>query len=194
MAGLPYALIMEADDLSEVRTLLRRAFRWRGSGADEHEYADLTGWWRDAGILRLLGPALARLFPEAGPTVVLGPESRGSLVGPLVALSLGTGFVEVRKNRTPVGDSDPWIRRTTAPDHRDRHLELGFRRHLLRSSDHVLLVDDWVDTGSQAHAVRAMVDSAGATWAGFSCIVDGLDDPRLRRDLGLRSLLSLREL
>jgi adenine phosphoribosyltransferase len=178
----------------DVRTRLCEAFAWRGDRIDEHRYADVTGWWRDAELLRLLGPALARLFPEATPTVVLGPDSRGSLVGPLVAVHLGTGFVEVRKNRTPASDSDRWVLRRTPPDYRDRHLELGFRRGLVRSSDHVLLVDDWVDTGSQARTVRAMVDDVGATWAGFGCIVDALDDSRLRRDLRLRSLLHLRDL
>jgi adenine phosphoribosyltransferase len=180
--------------VTPVAARLRQAFAWRGDRPDEHVYADITGWWRDADLLRLLGPALADLFPEATPTVVLGPDSRGSLVGPLVALHLGVGFVEVRKNRTPAGDSDQWIRRLTPPDYRDRHLELGFRRGLVRSSDHVLLVDDWVDTGSQAATVRAMVDGTGATWAGFGCIVDALDDPRLRRDLRLRSLLHVRDL
>jgi adenine phosphoribosyltransferase len=184
--------MMEAADPSDVSSRLRKAFTWRGDGGDQ--YADVTGWWRDADLLRLLGPALAQLFPEATPTVVLGPDSRGSLVGPLVALHLGVGFVEVRKNRTPAGDSDQWIRRTTPPDHHDRHLELGFRRGLIRSSDHVLVVDDWIDTGSQARTVRAMVDSVGANWAGFGCIVDALDDSRLRRELRLHSLLRLRDL
>ena len=175
-----------------VRAELLRAFTWRDSAGEQ--YADITGWWRDAGLLSLLGPALARLFPEAEPTVVLGLDSRGSLVGPLVALHLGLGFVEVRKNRTPAGDNDQWVRRTTPPDYHDRHLELGFRRSLIRSSDRVLVVDDWIATGSQARTVRAMVDEIGATWAGFGCIVDALDDSRIRRDLRLRSLLHLRDL
>jgi adenine phosphoribosyltransferase len=191
---MAYALIMNAVDPTDVRSTLRAAFVWRGDRNDKHRYADLTGWWRDADLLRLLGPSLAQLFPDATPTVVLGPDSRGSLVGPLVALHLGTGFVEVRKNRAPACDSDQWIRQTTPPDYHDRHLELGFRRSLIQSSDHVLMVDDWIDTGSQARTVRAMTDSIGASWVGFSCIVDGLDDSRLRRDLRLRSLLHLRDL
>lgn len=174
------------------KSRLSAAFAWRGDRGDE--YADITGWWRDPALLRDLGPALAQLFREAAPTVVLGPDSRGSLIGPLVAVHLGVGFVEVRKDRTPAGDSDQWIRRTTPPDYRDRHLELGFRRGLVRSSDQVLVVDDWIDTGSQARTVRAMVDDVGASWVGCGCIVDALHDSRLRRDLGLRSLLRLRDL
>jgi adenine phosphoribosyltransferase len=60
------------------------------------------------------------------------------------------GFIEVRKDRAASCDSDAWLRRTTPPDYRDRHLTLGFRRDLLDSRDRVLLVDDWIDTGGQA--------------------------------------------
>ncbi|MGX6607541.1 phosphoribosyltransferase family protein [Micromonosporaceae bacterium Da 78-11] len=177
-----------------LRSRLRDAFRWRGDRPDEHAYADVTGWWRDPALFPLLGPALAELFPDPAPTVVVGPASRGSLLGPLVALHLGTGFVEARKDPGRAGDSDRWVRRTTPPDHRDRHLELGFRQGLIRAGDRVLAVDDWIDTGSQIRTVRRLVDDVGAAWLGVSCIVDGLDDARLRRDLNVRSLLQLRDL
>jgi adenine phosphoribosyltransferase len=181
-------------DLNEVRTRLRALFAWRGD-RDSRDRADVTGWWRDGWLLRELGPALAAVVPSGPvPTVVVGPDSRGSLVGPLVAVHLGIGFVEIRKNRTPAADSDAWVRRTTPPDYHDRHLELGFRRSLLSSSDRVLMTDDWVDTGSQALTVLQMIDDVGATWLGFACIVDALDDSRIRRRLALRSLLHVREL
>jgi adenine phosphoribosyltransferase len=178
------------------RSRLREALTWRGDRTRKHRYADITLWWRDPSLLRDLGPAPATLCPGPAPTVVLGPDSRGSLIGPLVALHLGVGFVEVRQNGAPAGGGDQWVRRTTPPDYHDRRLELGFCRDLVRPADRVLAVDDWVDTGSRARTVRAMVDDTGASWAGFACIVyalDALDDPRLRRDLG-RSLLHLRDL
>lgn len=178
----------------DLRAELRAAFRWRGDRPDEDRWADITGWWRDPELLARLGPALAGLFTGPAPTLIVGPESRGSLLGPLVALHLGVGFVEVRKGETPAGDSDRWIRRTTPPDYNDRHLEFGFRRGLLGSGDRVLAVDDWIDTGSQAATVRAMVAEAGADWLGLACIVDGLTDARLRRDLRVRSLLHQRDL
>jgi adenine phosphoribosyltransferase len=182
-------------DQSAVRARLRSAFAWRGDRTDDHYYADLTGWWHDGELLAAIGPALADLFAgRPTPTVVVGPESRGSLLGPLVATHLRVGFVEARKNRTPACDSDQWVRQTTPPDYRDRHLELGFRRALLRSSDRVLAVDDWIETGSQALAVRRMVDSVDATWIGMACLVDALHDARLRRELNVRALLSSHDL
>lgn len=180
--------------LSEVRARLRQSFAWRGDRTDEHRYADVTGWWREPELLRDLGPALARLFADGRPTVVLGLESRGCLLGPLVALGLGVGFVEVRKDRAPASDSDAWLRQTTPPDYRDRHLTLGFRKNLLTPADTVLVVDDWIDTGGQALGVHQLVRQARAGWLGVATVVDALRGNDVRRRLNVRSLLHMREL
>ncbi|HWD03584.1 MAG TPA: phosphoribosyltransferase family protein [Amycolatopsis sp.] len=173
---------------------IREATVVLGDRSDDARYPDPAGWWRTPEILRELGPALAGLFADAEPTVVLGPESRGSLLGPLVALALGVGFVEVRKNHGPVFDSDAWRTRTSSPDYQDRHLTLGFRRRLVGSGDRVLLVDDWIETGSQARCVQGLVADAEATWVGVAVIVDGLRRNEERRRLTVRSLVNIREL
>ncbi|MER7250975.1 phosphoribosyltransferase family protein [Kribbella sp. NPDC000426] len=144
-------------------------------------------------MLREIGPALGGLYDEM-PTVVLGPVSRGSLVGALTAAALGVGFVEMRKDAEPAVDSDRWLRRTSGPDYLDRHVVFGFRRDLIRSGDRVLFTDDWVDTGATALTARALVEAAGARWIGAACIVDGLTEPRLRRELPVRALVDVRRL
>ncbi|PWW59477.1 phosphoribosyltransferase family protein [Actinokineospora spheciospongiae] len=173
---------------------LRGSFAWRGDRTDDRSRADVTGWWHDPGLLAELGPGLADSFREEAPTVVIGVESRGSLLGPLVALDLGVGFVEVRKDRSPLADSDAWLRRTTPPDYRDRHLGLGFPRRLLSGSDRVLLVDDWIDTGGQALGALGLVEDSGASWVGASVIVDSLESSEIRRRLNVRSLVRQRDL
>ncbi len=180
--------------VEEVKSGLRRAFTWRGDRTDEDYYADVTGWWRRPELLAGLGPALAGLFAGRPPTVVLGPESRGCLLGSLVALHLGVGFVEVRKDRGPAADSEAWLHRTTPPDYRDRHLSLGFPKHLLGGGDRVLFVDDWIETGGQAQSARLLTEDAEATWLGAATVVDGLRSNQVRRQLNVRSLLHVREL
>lgn len=154
----------------------------------------MCGWWRDPETLRSLGAGLAALFADLRPTVVLSPESRGHILGPLVAIALGVGFVEVRKDPDQLTDSDAWVKRTAPPDYLDRQLRLGFPRRLVRPHDRVLMVDDWIETGGQATAVRALVDEVGADWLGAATVVDALDDSALRRRLTVRSLLTYRDL
>jgi adenine phosphoribosyltransferase len=178
----------------ELRSDLQRTFRWLGDRTDDRYRADPTGWWADASILGRLGPALAELFGDQEPTLVLGPQSRGALLGALVATHLGIGMVELRKDPSPAADSDRWLIAHTPPDYRDRNLRLGARKDHLNAGERVLLVDDWIQTGGQATGARAIVEQSGATWCGVAVIVDGLSDSRLRRDLDLRSLVNVREL
>jgi len=180
--------------MSDLRGQLRASFRWIGDRTDPDYRADVTGWWRDPEIVRQIGAALAGLFSDERPTVVLGTQSRGSLLGVLVAHHLGVGFAEVRKDPSRAADSDAWWEASTAPDYRDRHLRLGVRRSLLQSGDSVLFVDDWVDTGAQAVACRALVEMSGARWCGAAVIVDGLREAGLRRLLQVRALLNIRDL
>lgn len=177
-----------------VRDRLLACFAWRGDRTDDSWYADVTGWWRSPAVLRDLGPLLGGLFQDVRPTLVLGIESRGCLLGPLVAVALGAGFVEVRKDPARPVDSDAWLRRTTPPDYRDRQLTLGFRRALVTGSDQVLLVDDWIDTGGQALGVYRMIQEAEATWLGVATVVDALKSNEVRRRLNVRSALHLWEL
>lgn len=178
----------------DVQARLLETFRWVGDRTDPDYRADVTGWWRDAWLLARLGPALAELFPDAAPTVVAGPQSRGSLLGSIVATHLGVGFVELLKNPGPAADSDAWLQVTTPPDYRDRHLRLGVRRSLLGAGDRVLFVDDWVATGAQVETAHALVAHSGASWLGAAVVVDGAQRPQVRRKVELRSLLHIRQL
>jgi adenine phosphoribosyltransferase len=178
----------------DLASRLRAEFRWLGDRTDDGVRADLTGWWRDADVLRELGPALAGLFPDTAPTLVLAPQSRGPLVGSLVAVHLEVGLVEVRKNPGPAADSDAWRTATTPPDYRDRHLRLGFRRDLIKAGDRVLFVDDWIASGSQALTAHRLVSDSGAAWIGAAVIVDGVETPAYRRRLNVKGLVHIRDL
>jgi adenine phosphoribosyltransferase len=57
----------------------------------------------------------------------------------------------------------------------------------------VLLVDDWIATGAQAHAVERLVGDAEASFIGASVIVDATT-AAVRRDLNVRSLVFVRQL
>jgi adenine phosphoribosyltransferase len=173
---------------------LKTTFEWRGDRPNPRWAADPTGWWADASILRRLGPALAEPFTDLQPTLVIGPQSRGTLLGALVAVHLGVGLVELRKDPDPSADSERWLMTRTPPDYQDRNLQIGLRRDLLPSTARALFVDDWIDTGGQAVAARKLVEAAAATWCGASVIVDALEDPQLRRALDVKCLFRVNDL
>ena len=176
---------MSAPELEDARRLVLAAFRW----VDGH--ADIAGLFRDAELLRAIGPALAAPFRSAEVTAVASPEARGFVLGALVAAELGAGLVLVRKQ----GAHHPGtaLRQRTEPDWRGRRLLLGLHRNALGPDDRVLVVDDWVETGSQAAAVAALVARCGATAVGVTAVVDDCDEATGRR-LGLTALVRADEL
>lgn len=169
---------------------LRRSFRWTDPGPHStHLVSDRSGWWRDAGILNRLGPALAALFPDARPSVVVAPEVTGFLVGPLVARALGVGFVEAYKADRRHPPAEPMSWGTAAADHRGVRHRIGVRARQLGAGDRVLVVDDWLTTGGQVRAVYAAVHGLGAQPVGTAVIVAECP-PAVAAELSVRSLLT----
>jgi adenine phosphoribosyltransferase len=163
---------------------LRAAFRWTDPGTG-YLVSNRSGWWRDPSILADLGDALADLFRDERPTVVMSPEVTGFLVGPLTARSLGAGFVEAYRAgaRQAIAEPMTW---TEVVDHRGSVQLLGVRHELVRPDDRVLVVDDWAATGAQAGALKSL---AGDRYVGTAVIVD--ESPAaVAVTLNLRSLLT----
>lgn len=169
-------------DVVEIGEQLCRSFR------AVRNHSDPSAWWVDPITLRAVGPALAALHCDSAPTVVAAIESRGFVLGPLVAIELGVGFAEIRKNVHPEVAGERLIRSTTPPDYHRRSMTLTLRPHLLHPSDRVLLVDDWIETGANATAARDLVIGAEATWIGVATIVDAVP-AGTRRQLNVRSLI-----
>ena len=185
---------MPTDELTALRLRMVELFAWKVSPESGAEYFNLFPWWRDGQVIAGVGALLAAPFRAASPTVIVGPPASGYLSGALVAQELGIGFCPVRKDRGQLFDTDHWIMATSPPDYRDRHLELGLPKGLIRPGDRVLAVDDLIDTGGQLLALQKLVEATGATWVGASVLVDNLKESRPRRQLNLRSVFHVRDL
>ncbi|WP_166355610.1 phosphoribosyltransferase family protein [Phytoactinopolyspora limicola] len=150
-----------------VRRLVLERFRWVGG------HADVWAIFRDGHTLAAVIAALVEPYREADVTAICGIESRGFLLGGAAAVELGVGFIPVRKEYGLFpGDV---VTRRSDPDYRHNRHKLRLQRSSVGPSDRVVLVDDWIETGRQAAATRAMVEECGAAWLGCSVIVDQLD-------------------
>jgi adenine phosphoribosyltransferase len=165
--------------------LVLEHFQW----IDGH--ADVWRIFRDPRALAAVVSGLVEPFTKDGITAICGIESRGFLLGAAAALELGVGFVPVRKQAGLFPGEK--ITRQTAPDYRGLRHELRLQRASLTPADRVLMVDDWVETGSQARAVKSMVEESGSQWIGCSVIVDQTGED-LRWTLTVRSLVTAAEL
>ena len=131
-------------------------------------HADVWRLFDDATLLRDLTAALVDPFRDRV-TKVAGIESRGFILGTAAALELGVGFVPIRKAEGLF--PGPKVVATTELDYRGSRHELRLQRAALDAGDHVLLVDDWIETGSQARAANSLVVACGATLLGVAVVV-----------------------
>lgn len=166
------------------RALFLEKFRW----TDGH--ADFSCVFRSSELVAGFGPALVAPFSDSDITAVVGIEARGFVLGALCAQTLGVGLVLARKK----GSIHPGEKVTviSEPDWRERRIRFELSR-VLDPNDRVLLVDDWIETGSQAYAVARAIDLCGAELVGTSVLVDQTT-PSKRRALRIASLVQAADL
>jgi adenine phosphoribosyltransferase len=167
-----------ADPVEAARTRLVKVFRW----LDGH--ADVAGLFRDPELLHLLGPALAAPFIGSGVSVVVALEATGFVPAALTAQHLGVGLALARKHPRP-GASALSVATVTRPDWRRRKHQLQLRRDHVARTDRVLIVDEWVETGSQASAAIELILRCGADLVGTSAVVDDVGEGSIRERLRL---------
>jgi adenine phosphoribosyltransferase len=162
-----------------IEPLLAR-FAWVGG------HADVWRWFDEPELLRTVASALVDPF-RASATKVAGIESRGFILGTACALELGVGFVPIRKGAGLLPGPKACVE--TSADYRGGPQALRLQRAALADGDRVLLVDDWIETGSQAAGARALVEQCGATFLGVAAIVNQLPPDRAERLTHLHTLL-----
>jgi adenine phosphoribosyltransferase len=168
------------------RNMVLGRFAW----VDGH--ADIWAVFRDADALRAVVKALAEPYVDEAITAVCGIESRGFLLGAATAVELGVGFVPIRKEQGLFPGTK--LIRTAGVDYRSQTHVLRMQRSALTASDRVVLVDDWIETGSQVRAVLDMISECGAELIGCSVIVDQMTD-EVRSKIGrVEALLRADEL
>ena len=106
--------------------------------------------------------AAVDLFVDAcrdqDPDLLAGIESRGFLFAAPAALTLGAGFVPVRKQgKLPAAK----LARSFALEYGEATLEL--HRDAVRAGQRVVVVDDLLATGGTAHAACELVEALGGT-------------------------------
>jgi adenine phosphoribosyltransferase len=172
-------------DLEELRDRVRAEISFVGGHADVWRLLD------DPVLFRDLVAALAEPF-RGDATKVAGIEARGFIIGTAAAVELGVGFVPIRKSQGLFPGPKAVVE--TENDYRGNRHELRLQRAAIGVGDRVLLVDDWIETGSQARAAKCLVEDCGAELLGVATIVTELN-PAESLELGrLHSLVAADEL
>ena len=129
-------------------------------------FKDITPVLADAELLELATTAMAKPFRNSGLDRVVGIESRGFILGAIVARELNVGFVPVRKPGKLPGHK---TRIEYALEYGSDALEV--HTDACERGARVLIVDDVLATGGTAAATCALIEGLGAEIVGLSFLV-----------------------
>lgn len=131
------------------------------------QFKDITPILKDVELLREAVSALAAPFEDAGVDKVVGMESRGFILGAMLASHLGAGFVPVRKKgKLPYQT----IAETYALEYGTDELEMHI--DALTPGDRVLIHDDVIATGGTAVATTNLVKRSQGQVLGYSFLIE----------------------
>lgn len=108
---------------------------------------------------------------------VVGIEALGFILATAIAVRMGKGLVPIRKaGKLPV-ESDA----VTLPEVRGQVRTLELRANALTPMNRVLLVDDWVKSGTQIAGALELIEGQGARVVGIAAL--NFDENELTRPL-----------
>lgn len=125
----------------------------------------------DAGLMMDAGSELGRRFAHVRASKVLTAEISGIAPALTTALALHVPVIYARKSK-PITMPEQ-VYRETAPSHtKGKMVELLVSPEVLRATDRVLIVDDFLATGQTIAALARIVQSSGATLVGIGTVIE----------------------
>lgn len=115
-------------------------------------FKDITTAMKDAEVLKFISDELYEYYKDKGITKVVGVESRGFVLGSILAYKLGAGFVLLRKpGKLPAETYKVEYELEYGTD------SLEIHKDAIDETDVVLLHDDLLATGGSAGAALKLI-------------------------------------
>jgi adenine phosphoribosyltransferase len=130
-------------------------------------FKDIMPLFRDAELIQKLSKEMALSVSHLQPTAIVGIESRGFLLGPLIASHLNIPFVCIRKKGKLPGRTI-----SLAYNLEYGHAEIELQENALKAGDRVIIHDDVLATGGTAEASKALIEKTNAFALGYLFLLE----------------------
>ncbi len=150
------------------------AKNWRDQIRTIPDFPETGVLFRDITTLLKNGPAFSEMINELAekmsiykPDLVVGPESRGFIMGSAVAFKLGCGFIPVRKpGKLPA----EVLRHEYKLEYGTDTLEI--HQDSITKGQRVIIVDDLLATGGTAGATVKMIEALGGEVVALGFLIE----------------------
>ena len=154
-------------------------------------FQDITTVLQDAECFREVADRLYEHYKDKGITKVVGLESRGFIMGAVLAYRLGAGFVLIRKaGKLPAEKITERYTKEYGYDTFEMHTGA------IEEDDIVLLHDDLLATGGTVAAAKRLVDRFKPSKTFVSFTINLTDCPRIKEfpsDIEIYSVIDVLE-
>lgn len=115
-------------------------------------FRDVTTLFKDAECLQILSDIMYEKYKDRGITKIVGIESRGFIMGPILATRINAGFVPIRKpGKLPAETIEESYEKEYGTD------SIQIHKDAVNEDDIILLHDDLLATGGTMQAACRMV-------------------------------------
>ncbi|MCD8164840.1 MAG: adenine phosphoribosyltransferase [Bacteroides sp.] len=116
------------------------------------QFKDVTTLFKNSESLKELADIMYEMYKDKGITKVVGIESRGFIMGPILALRLNAGFIPIRKpGKLPAETIEESYAKEYGVD------TIQIHKDAVDENDIVLLHDDLLATGGTMEAAYKLV-------------------------------------
>lgn len=131
------------------------------------QFKDITTALKDGAILRKIAEEMYETYKDKGITKIVGIESRGFIMGAILAEKLGAGFVPIRKKgKLPAETNTVSYEKEYGID------EIEMHKDALESNDIVLIHDDLLATGGTMLAAEKLIKQFGVKEVYINFIIE----------------------
>ena len=142
------------------------------------QFQDVSTLFKSPACIEEMKQELVRLYKDKGITKVVGIESRGFVMGAILAAELGAGFVMARKpGKLPADTFKETYEKEYGTDTLTMHSDS------IKPGQRVLIVDDLLATGGTIAATIELVEKMGGIVVGCAFLIE-LDELKGREKIG----------
>lgn len=150
---------------------------------------DMAPLYADPEIFNSLVEDLLSPFDIESIDKIVALDATGFIVGASASAKLNKGLILIRKGgKIPLSGDRKLVKEFVDYTGEKKSLELDIS--MIRKGEKYLIIDDWVETGSQVKAAISMIEDLGGKVIGISSIGSDRNEKteRLFRDYQLKSI------
>lgn len=125
----------------------------------------------DVRLFVQLAREFARIFKGVNPTKILTIEASGIGIACVTALEFDVPVIYAKKNRSANRSEDVFSAEVTSYTH-GRKYEITISKEFISPDDRILLIDDFLATGSALRGLIELVNNSGAELLGAGIVIE----------------------